>query len=462
MTIYALALALSLSAGQTPPQKEAPPKAAEPKAFKLPPREQFQLGNGLKVTLVPYGNIPKVDMQLVLQTGNVHEKPNEVWLADITADMLEEGTTSLTAEQVNAQAAKMGGTIETQVTPDETVVAAEALAEFAPEMLALVSDVLRNPRFGQAEFDRIKQDRSRDLAIARSQPQAIALEVFNKALYPDHAYGRIFPTAELLAGYTLEQAKAFYANNYGAQRAHLYVAGKFDAAQLRGAIEKAFGDWQQGPAPAPNPPKAMAKKTVQLVDRPGASQSTLYLGSPVPHPGDPSYVKLVVMNALLGGSFSSRITSNIREQKGYTYSPRSELSSRVQDAYWAEAADVTTNVTGASLKEIFAEIDTLQATPPSEQELQAIKNFLVGNFIIQNSARAGIIGRLRFKNLHQLPDSYLENYVENILAVSAKDVQQMAQAIKDDQMTVVIVGDKKAIEAQVKPYGKIVNVAPPK
>lgn len=462
MTILALALALSLSAGQTPPQKEAPPAPAEPKPFKLPPREQFKLGNGLSVTLVPYGQIPKLDVQLVVLTGNVHEKANEVWLADITADMLEEGTTSLTAEQVNAAAAKMGGTIETQVTPDETVVAAQALGEFAPEIVALVADVIRNPRFGQAEFDRIKQDRTRDLAIMKSQPQAIALEAFMKSMYPDHAYGRIFPTAEMLGGYTLEQAKAFYESNFGAQRAHLYIAGQFDAAQLRAAIEKAFGDWKQGPAPTPNAPKAVTKKTVQLVDRPGAVQSTLYLGSPVPHPGDPNYVKLVVMNAILGGSFGSRITSNIREQKGYTYSPRSELSSRYKDAYWAEQADVTTNVTGASLKEIFAEIDKLQATPPSEQELQAIKNYLVGNFIIQNSARAGIIGRLRFKNLHELPDSYLENYVENILAVSAKDVQQMAQAIKDDQMTVVIVGDKKAIESQVKPYGKIVNVAPPK
>ncbi len=461
MNPLALAIAVTLAVGQAP-TRQAPPAAGTPKPFTLPAREEFKLPNGLEVTLVPYGNIPKVNVQLVARTGNVHEKANEIWLADITADMLEEGTTSRTAEQVNAAAASMGGLVETQVTPDETVVEGEALGEFAAPLVELIADVVRNPRMGQEEFDRIKQDRLRDLAIQKSTPQALAQEAFLGTVYKGHAYGRIFPTTQMLQGYTLEQVKAYYAANLGAQRSHLYVVGQFDAAAIKAAIEKAFSDWAPGPAATPNVPKAITQRAVHILDRPGSVQSTIIMGAPVPDPRDPDYVKLVVMNAILGGSFSSRITSNIRENKGYTYSPQGLISSRFQTAYWAEQADVTTKDTGNSLKEIFLEVDRLQAAPPTEQELTAIKNYLVGNFVLQNSSRGGIIGRLRFEDLHQLPNSYLENYVQNLLAVSAKDVQAMARKINDPQMAVVIVGDKKAIEKQVKPYGKVLTIPPPK
>jgi predicted Zn-dependent peptidase len=177
---------------------------------------------------------------------------------------------------------------------------------------------------------------------------------------------------------------------------------------------------------------------------------------PVPDPSSPDYVALSVTNTLLGGYFSSRITSNIREQKGYTYSPSSQLSSRWRDAYWAEVADVTTAVTGASLKEIFAEIDRLQAEPPPEAELKAVQNYIAGVFVLQNSSRSGIIGQLEYVDLHGLPQDYLKTYVQRVHAVTPQNVQQMASKyIQDGKATIVVVGDRKAISDQIKPYGKV-------
>ena len=162
------------------------------------------------------------------------------------------------------------------------------------------------------------------------------------------------------------------------------------------------------------------------------------------------------MNVLLGGSFASRITANIRENKGYTYSPNGQLSSRFHDAYWVEVADVTTDKTGPAIKEILGEIDRLQAEPPSEKELKDFQNYRAGVFVLQNSSRGGIIGQLEFVDLHGLPADYLNGYVQRVYAVTPQEIQQMAKKyLQDDKATIVVVGDKKTVEDQIKEFGPL-------
>ncbi|HEX9615018.1 MAG TPA: pitrilysin family protein, partial [Bacteroidota bacterium] len=337
-------------------QKELPPEGGKPKDFTLPKKQTFALGNGLEVTMVPYGALPKVTASVVIRSGNLNERPNEVWLADITGDLMKEGTTSRSAQQIAEEAAGMGGLVNISTGLDQTTVSGDVLSEFAPKLIALIADIVRNPKFPESELARIKNDRIRQLTVAKSSPQQQTMEQFRRMMYGDHAYGRIFPTQEMLEGYTIDQARDFYKNNFGAKRTAIYVSGVFDAKAVEKAIREAFGSWQKGPDPLIDIPKPFSKKAFHLIDRPGAPQSTIYVGLPVPNPYDKDYVPLVVTNALLGGSFASRITSNIREQKGYTYSPFSSVSSRYRDAYWSEAADVTTEVTGPAIREIFSEI----------------------------------------------------------------------------------------------------------
>ena len=434
-------------------EKETPPAGGPPKPFTIPAHETYTLPNGLKVTLVPYGNIPKATLVLAIRAGNINEPSQIRGIADITGELLKEGTASLSARELAEAAANMGSSLGVQVDEDETTLDMDVLSEDAPAAVKLLADVIEHPKLPESELPRLKATMLRRIAVAKTQPGLLAEARLRKILYGDHPYGEILPAEDDVNRMTIEDARKFYAANFGAGRAHLYVAGKFHSAEMKKGIAAAFVSWPRGSAVVENIPKPKAEHVLQTIDRPGAPQSTIYLGLPVPNATDPNTVPLVVMNALLGGSFGSRITTNIREQKGYTYSPFSQISRRYHDAYWAEVADVTTAHTGDSLKEIFAEIHRLQNAPPSAEELRGIQNYLSGLFLIQNSTRNALIGQLRFVDFQGLPEDYLKTYVQKINAVTPVEVQKLAaQYIKPEKMSIVVVGDSAKIAEQLVPY----------
>ena len=435
-------------------EKQTPPAGGPPKPFNVPAHESYVLANGMKVTLVPYGNLPKVTLSLVVRSGNLNDPSNLPGLADMAGKLMKEGTTTKSSKQIAEEAAGMGGAVNITVGPDESDVTTDVLSEFGPKAAALLADVAQHPLFPDSELPRLKNDAQRQLSISKSVPQSMALEKFRKILYGDHPYGTVFPTQESIEKTTVADIKKFYEGNFGATRAHLYVAGRFDTAEVKKAIATSFGGWSKGPAAVTNVPKVKPQHVLELTDRPGAAQSTLLVGMPVPDATSPDAIPLGVTNALLGGSFGSRITSNIREQKGYTYSPNSQISRRYHDAYWAETADVTTQYTGASLKEIFAEVDKLAKEPPADGELKGIQSYLSGLFVIQNSSRGALINQLRFVDFQGLGEDYLKTYVQKVNAVMPTDVSKMtSEYIKADQMTIVVVGDKAKVAEQLAPYG---------
>jgi predicted Zn-dependent peptidase len=279
-------------------------------------------------------------------------------------------------------------------------------------------------------------------------------------IYPDHPYGRFFPTEEMIKSYDIAKVKEFYNQNFGAQRSRLYVVGQFDQEAVAKSVKEAFGGWKKGPERSIPVAKPATKPDVVTIDRPNAPQSTIIVGLPVIDPSNTDFLALSLTNDLLGGSFGSRITSNIRENKGYTYSPFSNVNSRYRTATWAEQADVTTEHTEASLKEIFYEINRLQSEPPTKEELEGIQNYKAGIFVLQNSSHNGIINQLALLELHGLDESYLTNYVKNIYAITPQKIQEMAQKyIREEDMTLVVVGDKKKVDEQVKKFSSGVNKA---
>jgi zinc protease len=436
-------------------QKQQPPAPGAPKDFVIPSPKRFTLSNGLPVTMVPFGQVPKVTIRLVIAAANVHEQKNEVWLADLTGNMMEEGTTAMTADALAREFAGMGGQLGISVGQDTTSASTDVLADHGAKAVQLIADVVGRPRFPESELARVKANMVRDLAIRKSSPQSVAEEKFAELMYGDHPYGRLFPTEAMLSGYTLDQVRTFHRDHFTAGRARLYVAGVFDAAAMEASIRKAFEPWARG-ATVMRPPKPAARAGgFALIDRAGAPQSTVMLGLKVADPSHADWVALEVTDSLLGGSFASRITANIREQKGYTYSPYSALDSHPGDARWYEATDVTTNVTGPSLKEIFVEIERLRKEAPSAVELQGIKNNLAGVFVVQNASRSGVLGRLAFVDQHGLGDQYLASYVKRVMAVTPDDVRRIAnQYLAPDRMTLVVVGDTKTVQEQVAPWSK--------
>jgi predicted Zn-dependent peptidase len=455
LLLVAATTMLAESAAAQRPARQSPPPLGSPKAFRLPPKREFTLANGMQVTLVPFGKIPKVTVYTAVRTGHIDEAPNAVWLADVTGDMMTEGTTTRSGRELAEQAASMGGSLSVFVGDDLTQIGGTVLAERGPEMVELVADLLRNPRFPESELPRIVATKTRDVAIAKSQPATIAQEQFLGALYGGHPYGRGLPTEAMLKSYGIAQVRDFYTRNFGAARSHLYVVGVYDAPAIERAVREAFGSWAAGAPPTVLPPAPRSAHAVTLIDRPDAVQSTIMLGLPAPGPTAKDYTALQVTDAILGGTFGSRITTNIREQKGYTYSPQSYVATHRHDAYWAQQADVTTKFTGASLKEIFGEIDRLRKEPPPTAELDGIKNNMIGLFTLRNASRGGIVNQLVDVDLQGLGDDYLTGYVSRVMRVTPADVQRTTESyLKPDRMTLVVVGDKKTVAEQVAPFQK--------
>jgi zinc protease len=327
------------------------------------------------------------------------------------------------------------------------------LSDRAADAVRLIADVVQNPRLPESELTRVKGNLLRNLAIQRSSPQALAQEKFATLLYGDHPYGRLFPTESVLQGYTLDQVRAFHKNNFNAGRARLYVAGVFDAKVMEESVRRGFEKWARGTAAETAKVPPAGTERFALLDRPDAPQSTVLLGLRVPSPSDKDWVPLQVTDALLGGAFGSRITSNIREQKGYTYSPFSSVSTHPGQADWVETADVTTKVTGESIKEILFEVDRLRKEAPPAAELRGIQNNLAGIFVVQNASRGGVIGRLAFVDTHGLGDDYLTGYVKRVMAVTPEDVRRVAnEYLTPDKMTLVVVGDVKTVKDQLTPW----------
>ena len=456
LTRYATAIVMGFAATATAqtPARELPPKAGTPKETRLPKTHDITLPNGMQVTFIPFGTIPKTSFSLVIRAGNGNEQSSETWLADMMGDMMREGTATRDSKQIAEALSSMGGGLGVNVGLDQMTVGTEVLSDFGSDALRIIADVAQHPAFPPSEFERLRASRLRTLAIQRSSAGAIAREQFANAVYGDHPYGRIYPTEAMLKGYTPEQVKSFYAANVGAARAHLYVAGVFDMPALEKTVRESFTSWQAGPAPVMNVPRTAPKRTVLISDRPNAVQSSLMIGLPITaNPTSPDYTAMAVTDQLLGGAFGSRITSNIREAKGYTYSPGSFIATNYHDAAWSEVADVTTAVTGASIKEIFGEVERLRNEPPSADELQAIQNGMVGTFTLRTATRGGLVGQLAFVNLQGLGNDYLTGYVGRVLAVTPADVQRMAQKYLDPQrMIISVVGDKKLIESQLAPW----------
>jgi len=449
-TMAFLASPFGLLGQDAPARKETPPAAGTPKDFRVPPRRTFTLANGLQVTMVPFGRVPKVAVELELRTGIIDQGPDDVSLASVVSDMLLEGTTTRSAQDISRQAAEMGGSVNASAGSEVFSVGGEVLSDFATPFIALLADVSMNPRFDEADLKRTLDKHSRDNAIALASAGTLAQKRFREIMYGDHPFANVFPSEEMLRGFTVDRVREFHGKNLGARRARLYVGGVFDARSMERAIRDAFGSWAEGPAATENPPVLTSKRQVDVIDRANSVQSSIWMGLPVADPSHEDWVTMNVTDALLGGAFGSRITSNIREDKGYTYSPFSFIWTRKKASIWVEAADVTSNVTGASLTEIFREIDRVRTEAPPAAELDGIKNNLAGIFTVQNSSRFGLINQLEFVDLHGLGDEYLANYVRRIHAVTPEDVRATSERHLDPaKISIAIVGNKKDVERQL-------------
>ncbi|WP_337881655.1 pitrilysin family protein [Rheinheimera sp.] len=428
--------------------KETPPEGSAPKAFTLTAQRSISLPNGLNVTFVQYGKTPKVTVRLLTETGSVDDGAKDA-VSELAYQLLLEGSKNRDAKAIAQAAATMGGQVNAVVDVNSSFLELDVLSEFAGEAAALLADIAIHPNFTEADKNRLLTNYVRDLKVEKSQAQSQAAEAFYRHIFGNHPYGKIYADEKVVEGLTLDDFNQFVSTHLVASRSHLFVSGQFDEAKAEAAIRDAFAAMPQGTGRVLTTAESAAKPGLVFIPRDKAVQSTIRIGLPVVDPSHPDYVGLDLMNTLLGGAFSSRITRNIREDKGYTYSPRSSISSRIQAAVWFEQADVTAEATAASLVEIIKEIKLLQSTPPTEQELNGFKNYKGGIFVLQNSSRGAIINQLWHLKTHGLPLSYLEEYVQKTNAVTPQQLTDLAKKyLPVESMTLVVVGDE-SVKAQL-------------
>jgi predicted Zn-dependent peptidase len=454
LLLSALALPAVLGA-QERPDRAQPPPLGPVAALTLPRVEEHELANGLTVWLVESSEVPLVQLNLVVHAGSGDDPDGRFGIASLTAAMLDEGAGERSALEIADDVEFLGADLSTASSFDASAVRLNVPARALADALPIMVDVVARPTFPADELERLRQERLTALLQARDDPAAIAAPAFARVVFGDeHRYGTsALGTTATLSAFSVAQLRAFHAQRYRPGNATLIVVGDIAAAGGLPSIERAFGTWAAGDVPRREPlPRAPEIDAVRVVvvDMPGAEQSQIRIGSVGVARSTPDYFALQVLNTLLGGSFTSRLNQNLREEHGYAYGASSRFDMRLAPGPFTAAAGVQTDKTAESLTEFFNELEAIRE-PIGAEELAKAKNYLALGFPSEFETIGDLAGRLEEVAIYGLPQRYFGDYTANISAVTAAAVQRAAEThVRPDRLAVVIAGDLERIGPAVR------------
>ena len=435
-----------------------PPPPAPARAINWPAITEKKLDNGLTVVLVPLPNVPKITAELTFLAGRGTGYREHPGVAQLAGRVLTEGTPSRTSRQLKEELRSIGGAMSVSVDDDGTTVTATSLSEFAPKLLELLNDVAEHPAYPKSEVDLAKTNFVQEIEEQRSQPDFVANEQFEKAIFGQHPYGFVVPDPKAIAKVTRESLKQFAASRYVPSNAHLILVGDLQPSATFDEVKKAFGGWKEGNAPPLESPPlpTREKRQIYFVDRPGSVQSTIIVGALAPPRKSPDHIPLRTANMIYGGSFYSRLTRNIREDKGYTYSPFSVADLRRRAGAFYSSAAVRNEVTGPTILEMLYELDRMRVLPVSKEELESAKTYSIGGFALELESQASLANRINAIYIYGLPRDFLPTFPEKVAALTPADIQKMAAKYFDTYRgAIVIVGDYSQVKDQVAPFGNV-------
>ena len=434
-----------------------PPLAPEREVI-WPKRTKAQLSNGLQVILAESRSIPKFHGELLFGSGNAAAADRAPGLAEMTATVVRTGTQKRTSREIEEDLRRVGADLSTEAGSDISAISFSGLSEFGEPLLVLVQELASEASFREAEFERERRQKLEEVKLNRTQPSFLAKERLRKILFGAHPYAQISPSETQVAAYKREDLETVYGEFYTPQNALLLLVGDFEPQEMLNSIEKVFGTWSgKKPETKRSPHSANPRgRRVYLVHTPGAVQTQILAGCHAITRKNPDWIKLALTNSLYGGAFNSRLVMNIREDKGYTYSPRSSVNALRQHGYFSVSAAVRNDVVAASLTEIFYELDKLRSLPVPAPELSDAQNYLSGVFSLGLATQNGLLTQFSTVAQHELPDDYLETYRAKVRAVTSEDVLAMAQRYLDSaNMQMVVVGDRAQIERQAALFGEV-------
>jgi len=427
---------------------------------KFPGREQFTLANGLKVILAQRTSVPVVELRMLFNAGFAADQFGLPGTANLAMGMLDEGTASRTSLEISAELERLGATMTSGSGLDLSNVSMSALKENLDASLNLYADVILNPAFPTAEFDRLRKQQLAAIQSEKTEPVSMALRVFPKLLYgAGHAYGLPLTgsgTEASVSQMTLAALRDFHTTWIRPNNATLIVVGDISRAELQGRLERLFAKWQPGDAPKKNlaAVEQQPASAVYIVDRPESEQSLIFAGHIVPPRSDAQDLALDTANQILGGAFSSRINMNLRENKHWSYGASSLIYSTAAQRPFIVYAPVQTDKTRESIAEIQKELNAIHsggAMPPTADELAKAKDqktlTLPGRWETNRAVMSDIAEMVRYS----LPDDYWDTYAGRVRALTMADITAQAdRSLHPDRMVWVVVGDRQKIEAGIK------------
>ncbi|MDQ4035287.1 MAG: insulinase family protein [Chloroflexota bacterium] len=432
----------------------APPIAGSPRPYRFPEFEHRRLANGLGVWLVPLPERELVSIHMLTDAGAASEDEAHAGVAALTAQLLVTGTRRLDAAAFAETTERLGIEVSSESSWDSARAGFTALGSKLDDGLALLAEMLRTPRLDPGEFDRIKAERLNDILQARADPGRLADESFLREVYAaDEPYGRLSAgTPESVAGLTIEDARTFYASHYAPNVADLVIAGAIEPDAARDAIERHLGDWS-GTAPEHRTfaPSQRGGRRIVLVDRPGSVQSELRVGHLGIDRHDPRYFPAMVMAALLGGVFGSRLNLRLREELGYTYGARCSFDPRRAVGPFTATAAVQTEVTVDAIRELLGQLERIREAPPGEVELAEVRDFLVGVFPLRFETTGGIAAAIEPLAVFDLPHDWWQTYRANLEAVGPEDVHGVArELVRPDEALILLTGDASVLRDELE------------
>jgi zinc protease len=469
-------------AAERPPRRAAtavvdqalPPRGATAPAHMtrqppLPPQCDFRvraavtlrLKNGMPVFVVERHDRPLVSVALAMDAGAEHDAPEQAGLASLTANMLDEGAGRRSALEIAAEMEQLGAELGTVADRDAGYVLLDVLRKNLDPALAVMADVVRRPHLSADEFQRVQGDRVTLLVERRDDPGYVARVVYDRVLYGDaHPYGRrVLGTEGAVKGLSVGDLRRFYQQHYTPRHAAFVVVGDVRPREICDRLDRLFGSWTAGP-PASSRPRVDLEAPrrgwprVTLVDRPGAEQSEIVAGRPGAPRNTPDHAALLVMNTILGGSFTSRLNTNLREEHGYTYGAHSRFEfRRGPGPFWAGAA-VKTDTTEDAVRQILREFDLLGRAAPPRDEIAKARTVVVRSlpeFFQRNASIARLLTDLW---VHDLPIQYYQRFARAVHAVTGAHVRREAQRYASPRdAAIVIVGDRKAVLPGLRQLG---------
>ena len=457
VVVAALAVVLLVggAAAQQRPDRSKPPALGPAPQLNLPQIQKRMLANGMAVWVVEQNEVPLVQVNLVITAGSGDDPAGKFGVASLTAAMLDEGAGARTSLQIADDVDFLGASLSTSSSFDASAVRLNVPKARLADALPIMADVAMRPTFPEAELERLRQERLTALLQAKDDPTSVSAMAFTRIVYgAAHRYGTgAVGTEATLKSLSVADLRTFHAAAYQPANATLVVAGDITADAILPQLEKQFGGWRgRGAAPrtaiaqAPQP----AAGQIYLVDMPGAEQSVIRIGWVGVPRSTPDYFPLQVLNTVLGGSFTSRLNQNLRERNGYAYGASSGFDMRLGAGPFSARAAVQTDKTADALREFFSELTAI-TTPVPADELEKAKNYIALGFPSEFETIGDLSGHLEEQIVYKLPDDYFSRYVDNVRAVTPAAVQKVAAAqIQPQRFAVVVVGDRKVIEAGIR------------